>query len=226
MSDIPFRYRPEHTALVVVDVQNDFCSPDGSLARLGFDTSAAVAMVPRLRRLVSAARDAGVRVVFVQTFHDETTDTPQWLGRLGDGPGTERTGLTCRTGTWGAQFYELVPADGDVVVTKHRFSAFVGTNLHVVLQSLGVRSLLFTGVATEICVESSLRSGLFHEYYVALVSDCAASYSPAAHDASVAVVAQNFGPVVTSDQLTEWWTTAPAAHPAASDPEPVAVRLP
>lgn len=214
----PFRYRPEHAALVVVDVQNDFCSPDGSLAGAGFDVSAAVEMVPRLQGLIDAAHGAGVQVVFVQTFHDETTDTPQWLGRVGDGPGTERTGITCRTGSWGAEFYELAPAPGDVVVTKNRFSAFVGTNLDLTLRSLGVRSLLFTGVATEICVESSLRSGLFHEYYVSLVEDCAASYSRAAHEASVAVVGQNFGTVVSSAELVDLW----AAAELASEPREVA----
>lgn len=95
------------------------------------------------------------------------------------------------------------------MIVKHRFSAFVGTDLDSVLRSRGIESLLFTGVATEICVESSLRSGLFHEYWVSLVEDCAASYSPAAHAASVAMVAQNFGTVVTADDLASMWVARP-----------------
>jgi nicotinamidase-related amidase len=194
-----------HTVLVVIDVQNDFCSPDGSLAALGFDTSGVQEMVPRLRRLVDAARDAGMPVLFVKTLHDAHTDSPQWLGRVGNGPGTERTGLTCRTGTWGSGFYQLVPGPDEQVVVKNRFSAFVGTNLDMVLRTRGAQSLLFTGVTTETCVESSLREGLFHEYYVSLVEDCAASYSRAAHSASAQAVAQNFGTVVTSEQLFAYW---------------------
>lgn len=205
MSGIPFRYDPAHTALVVIDVQNDFCAPTGSLATLGFDVSAAQMILPGLQRLAGAARAAGMPVIFVQTLHDDTTDSPQWLGRVGEGPGTERTSLTCRTGSWGSEFYEIIPAPGDVVVTKNRFSAFVGTNLDIVLRTRGVESLLFTGVTTETCVESSLRDGLFHEYYVSLVEDCAASYRKEAHHASTEIIAGNFGTVVRSDQLISLW---------------------
>ncbi|WP_241387014.1 cysteine hydrolase family protein [Rhodococcus sp. CH91] len=210
MNESGFRYDPQRCALVVIDMQNDFCSPDGALAGCGFDVSAAVTMTPRLAELIAGARHAGVPVVWVRTEHDETTDSPQWLGRVGDGPGTARTGLTCRPGTVGAEFYGVRPAPGEPVIVKHRFSAFVGTDLDRVLRSRGIESLLFTGVATEICVESSLRSALFHEYWVSLVEDCAASYSPAAHAASVAVVAQNFGTVVTADGLLPRWATRPA----------------
>ena len=208
MSEFPYRYDPRHTALVVVDVQNDFCSPQGSLATLtGADVTAAVEMVPRLAVLLDRARAAGVTIVFIQTLHDETNDTPQWLERhIGEPDGSTRAGITCRTGTWGAEFYEVAPLPREIVVNKYRYSAFVGTNLDIVLKTFGIRSLLFTGVATEVCVESSLRDGLFAEYYVSLVEDCAASYSPAAHAASVLGIARNFGTVVTSDGLAAIWS--------------------
>jgi len=214
MSDFPYRYDPAHTALIIVDVQNDFCSPQGSLATLaGSDVSAAVEMVPRLVGLIDAARRAGMPVIFIQTIHDETNDTPQWLGRhSGEPDGDVRAGITCRTGSWGAEFYDVAPLPGEIVVNKYRYSAFAGTNLQIVLKTLGVESLLFTGVATEVCVESSLRDGLFAEYYVSLVEDCAASYSVEAHDASVRGVARNFGTVVTSEYLASiWGQTARAA---------------
>ena len=210
MANLPFRYDPAHTALIVVDVQNDFCSPDGSLAQVGNDTSGAVEMVPRLQSLIDNAREAGLAVIFIQTIHDETNDSPQWLGRIDAGPGTERPGITCRTGSWGGEFYEVAPQPGDHVVIKYRYSAFVGTNLEILLRTLGVRSLLFTGVATEICVESSLRDGLFADYYVSLVEDCAASFSRDAHDASVAVVGRNFGTIITGAELKSIWTPIPA----------------
>jgi nicotinamidase-related amidase len=96
-----------------------------------------------------------------------------------------------------------------VIIEKHRFSAFVGTNLSIVLRSIGADSLLFAGVATEVCVESSLRDGLFNDFYVSLVEDCSASYSAEAHSASVAVVRQHFGSVTSSEELLSLWQQAP-----------------
>ncbi|HEY0249831.1 MAG TPA: isochorismatase family cysteine hydrolase [Gryllotalpicola sp.] len=210
MTDIPFRYDPAHTALIIVDVQNDFCDPEGSLAKIGNDVSAAVAMVPRLEKLIDDARAARLPVIFIQTIHDETNDTPQWLNRHAGEPGPGRSSSTCRTGSWGGEFYKVAPLPGEITVIKYRYSAFVGTNLDIVLKTLGIQSLLFTGVATEVCVESSLRDGLFAEYYVSLVEDCAATYSQEAHDNSVRGVARSFGTVVTSDYLSGLWAEAPA----------------
>lgn len=208
MTTFPYRYDPAHTALIVVDVQNDFCHPEGALGSIGNDTTAAVEMVPRLQRLIDDARAAGVRVVFIQTIHDETNDSVAWLSRHSDAPDPAKAGITCRTGSWGAEFYGVEPLPGESIVLKYRYSAFVGTNLDLLLGTLGVKSLLFTGVATEICVESSLRDGLFAEYFVSLVEDCAASYSREAHDASVSVVGKQFGTVTTSAELASVWQTA------------------
>lgn len=205
MLRIPLRYDPAFAALIVIDVQNDFCSPAGSLARLGYSTIAVQEMVPRLQRLIAAAHSVHLPVLFIKTLHDESTDTPQWLGRLGNGPGTKRTGLTCRPGTWGSDFYEVAPTNGDNVVTKNRFSGFVGTNLDILLKKSRVQSLLFAGVTTETCVESTLRDGLFHEYYVSLIEDCAASYNQEAHAASTSTIAANFGTVIQEQSLVHLW---------------------
>jgi ureidoacrylate peracid hydrolase len=207
------RHQPHRAALVVIDVQNDFCAPEGSLPHgYGLDLQYVDAMVPRLLRLIESARAAGMPVIFVRTVHDESNDTPAWLGRLGAGADGGRTGVTCRTGSWGAEFFRVAPRPGDHVVTKHRFSAFVGTNLSITLTSLGVDSVLFTGVATEVCVESSLRDGLFHDFYVTLVEDCAATYSAAAHEASAHVVGGHFGLVTTADALMQLWAEKPTTR--------------
>jgi nicotinamidase-related amidase len=200
--DQPPRYEPSRSAVVVVDVQNDFCDPDGVLARCGNDHTAVVAMVPQLQRFLAAARERGVRTVYVRTTHDETTSSPGWkackpVRAVAGSP----LGPACRPGSWGAEFYRVAPADGDPVVTKHRYSAFTGTNLDLVLRSAGVTSLFVTGVATEVCVESTLRDGLFHDYHVTLVSDCCASYDPAAHEATVTTVGRYFGVVAGADEV-------------------------
>jgi nicotinamidase-related amidase len=202
---VPFRYDPAHTALILIDVQNDFCDPNGNIARNGQDVSAAVAMVPRLVTLVDNARAAGVPVIFVQTTHDETNDSVAWLNRRAVGPGSVTTQGTCRTGSWGAEFYGVSPAPGELVVVKHRYSAFVGTNLDLTLRTLGIQSLLFTGVATEVCVESSVRDGLFAEYFVSMVEDCCATYLPELHEGSVRAVGKSFGTITTATELADAW---------------------
>jgi nicotinamidase-related amidase len=205
MSELPFRYDPSHAALVVIDVQNDFCHPEGAVARLGSDVTAVEAMVPRLVRLIDAARAASVPVVFVRTTHDPSDDSVAWLSRYAADPDDAPEGVICRTDSWGAEFYGVAPLPGEIVLTKHRYSAFVGTSLDLTLRTLGVRSLLFTGVATEVCVESSLRDGLSAEYLVALVADGAATYSSEAQDASVGAVARSFGVVTSSAELAAAW---------------------
>ncbi|BDZ46321.1 hypothetical protein GCM10025866_22300 [Naasia aerilata] len=112
MTNLPFRQDPAHTALIVVDVQNDFCDPRGSLAEVGTDVSSAVEMVPRLEKLIDDARSAGVPVFFIQTLHDETNDSTSWLDRTSLEPGTRSTGFICRTGTWGAELYRVQPRPG------------------------------------------------------------------------------------------------------------------
>lgn len=209
MIDKDLRLRPEASAVIVVDVQNDFCSPEGSFGRAGQDVSAAVEMVPRLENLLVEARHAGSRVTFVQTTHDATVDSPAWLRRHGVSP-VQRGVVACRTGTWGAEFYRVTPESSEAVVVKHRFSAFFDTNLDTLLRAAGVTSLLFTGVNTEVCVDSSLRDGLFRGYDVTLVEDCCASCYPAGHTATVDTVRRNFGAVTTSGDIIEYWRSLEA----------------
>jgi ureidoacrylate peracid hydrolase len=208
--DVSFRYDPTRAALIVIDVQNDFCDPSGALGAIGIDMSAVEDMVPRLLSLVEAARAAAVPVVFVKTNHDETTDSAVWLGHHDSNHAFDPPGAVCRPDTWGSEFYRVDPRL-DRVVVKSRYSAFVGTTLDIQLRTLGVESLLFTGVTTETCVESSVREGLFHEYHVSLVEDCCASYERSTHDASVKVIGQHFGTVISSAELKDHWQTGAAA---------------
>ncbi|WP_250445520.1 cysteine hydrolase family protein [Actinotalea sp. C106] len=203
----PTRFAPGRAALVVVDVQNDFCDPEGVCGQRGSDTSAAVEMVPRLQALIEDARAAGVMVVFIQTTHDELTDSPAWLARRGDPEaGAPPAGSTCYTGSWGAEFYQVAPAPGEPVVIKHRYSAFAGTDLDLVLRVAGIESLMFTGVATNVCVESTLRDGLFLDYHVTLVEDCAASYEAEHHRTTVETVDKYFGVVASSEEISSTWS--------------------
>ena len=193
---------PKVAALLVVDVQNDFCSSEGSCAGRGQDVSAAQAMVPRLARLLEEARAVFLPIVFVKTEHSEWTDTPSWVYRKSQ----QKQLNTCRQGTWGAEFYDgVVPLPGERVVTKHRYSAFINTDLNTVLKARSVESVLVTGVATNVCVETTARDAYMYDYYVTLVEDCSAAYSEAMHKSTIKNISDHFGLVVTSNEVMALW---------------------
>jgi ureidoacrylate peracid hydrolase len=196
------RCDPAVACLLVVDVQNDFCSSDGSCARRGEDVSAAQAMVPRLVDLIASARAVSLPVVYIKTEHSEWTDTPSWLYRRSQ----QKELKTCRQGTWGAEFYESIsPFPDERVVIKHRYSAFINTDLNTVLKAKGVESVLVTGVATNVCVETTARDAYMYDHYVTLVEDCSAAYSEEMHKSTVKNISEYFGLVVSSGEIIALW---------------------
>ena len=203
---------PSLACLLVVDVQNDYCHPKGSAGKAGNDTSAAVEMVPRLARLLEEARQVALPVIFIQTIHSEWTDAPSWIYRKP--AGVNRT--TCRAGSWGAEFYEgIAPLPDEKVVVKHRYSAFINTDLNTVLRAKGVESVLVTGVATEVCVETTTRDALMYDYYVTLIKDCAASYHPHLHDTTLENIERMFGVVASSEEIIRVWQQTQGKSAAA-----------
>ena len=162
------RCDPRLAALLVVDVQNDFVSPEGSAGKRGEDVSGALAMMPNLLALIEAARRVALTIVYIRTTHSEWTDTPSWIYRS-----SQKSGLsTCREGTWGADFYEgISPQASERVVIKHRYSAFINTDLNTVLKARGIQSVLVCGVATNVCVETSARDAYMFDYYVTVIDD-------------------------------------------------------
>lgn len=191
---------PQWAALLVVDVQNDFCHSDGLFGRLGLDMSHVQRAARRIAALLPAARAAGVPVLFVAMSHDRLTNSEAWVHRY-PAPRAD----ACVAGTWGAELYEVAPAAEEPVVLKHRYSPFVGSNIDYLLRASGWRSLLVTGVATNICVESVLRDGFMRDYHVALVEDCAGAYSERAHQSTIENVKAFLGRVVESDDLRRHW---------------------
>jgi ureidoacrylate peracid hydrolase len=199
---------PARTAVLVVDVQNDYCHPNGALGRQGLPTGAAMAMIPRLRALLAAARAHGTKVIFIQTIHTPETDSDAWVRRSGGS-----SNQVCRAGTWGGEFTGVAPAEGDLVVNKHRYSAFVNTRLDSVLRTLKVANVLLTGVSTNVCVESTARDAYMRDYNMVFLGDCTAAYAPEDHDATLRTMSRNFGTVTTSDVVIAAWE---ALRPAAA----------
>ncbi len=162
-----------------------------------------MAMIPRLQKLLDAAREVGTRVIFIQTIHTDETDSGAWVRRSG-GSST----AVCRKGTWGGEFTGVAPRDGDVVVNKHRYSAFVNTRLDSVLRTYKIENVILTGVSTNVCVESTARDAYMRDYNLVFLSDCTAAYAQEDHDATLRTMSRNFGVVATADEIIGAWQAA------------------
>lgn len=201
------------TAILVVDMQNDFCHAEGWLAHAGVDVSPARTPIPALHALLPALRDADVPVVWVSwgNRRDRANLPPSVLhvynrdGRstgIGDAlPGTGAAVL--QAGSWSAAVVdELAPEPADIVVEKFRMSGFPDTPLDSILRNLGVKTLLFAGVNADQCVYATLIDAVSLGYDAVLVEDCCATTSPAyCLDATLYNVRQCYGFVCTSGDL-------------------------
>lgn len=208
--EVFFPTEPGRWGVLLVDVQNDFCHSQGLMARRGRH-AAAGAWFENLQQLVAAARQHGVPVIHVRVEHSDHTNSPVWVRRLsqaraqGPAPLSE---TACAAGTWGAEFFGIVPLPDETVVTKHRYSAFMGTNLDLVLRSKGIRSVVVTGVKTNVCVESTVRDAFQLDYGAILAADCSATDSDALFEATVTNVQRNFGLVLSARQIMDFWAAA------------------
>ena len=169
------------SAVIVVDMQNAFAAKGGMFDLAGADISGAAPAVAATARLLEAARAAGVPVVYLQmTYRPDLADaggpdSPNYhkeLGMILMRARPELAGRLLVEGTWDWQIVDaLTPKDGDVVIRKSRYSGFAGTSLDNLLRGAGIRHLLFTGIATNICVESTARDAYFAEYWPILIED-------------------------------------------------------
>ena len=178
------------TALIVVDMQNDFCHPEGWFAQKGLGTKAARKPIPVLQKLLPAWRQAGGALVWlnwgIRADRANLSPTIQFKGkRTADGVGYAEAspihhGPSLVQGSWGAQVIdELAVAPGDITVHKHRLSGFWDNELDSVLRNQGITTLLFAGINTDRCVFSTLQDGNFLGYDCVLLQDACSTPSPA-----------------------------------------------
>lgn len=190
---------PARTALLVVDVQNDYCSSSGALGEAGLDMSSIDPMVDRIEELMAAARELGIPIVFLRNEHSEETDTPAWRRR------TSHSLSVCKAGTWGADFYKIRPSDSDTEIVKHRYSGFVGTPLEGLLREWGRNTVVLLGTATNVCVDTTARHAAMLDFDVVVVSDGVAATDPAAHIASLDNLERFFGHVLPTSDVRDVW---------------------
>ena len=194
---------PAHTAIVVVDMQNDFCAENGYIhTTQRADMSANKPLAERIGKLVEAGRDAGCEIVWIKAIYDhDLLPAPMLSKMLERGQGA----VCCASDSWGADFYEICPEKGEHVVEKRCYSAFHNTQLDDILRRRGVRSLVMTGVATNVCVDSTLREAFFHGYYIVMPPDCVGSANIPLHEAAIKSVEFIFGGVPESGEVMDVW---------------------
>jgi len=199
-------------ALLIIDVQNDFCHGEGSHGRRGADLGAVQRIVEPVGQLLDAARPRGVPVIFVRTHHDA------WSAREDSYIRETPTGMVhhLQPGGWGSDFYGLAPTAKDYVLVKRRYSAFFGTELEIVLRNLGVKCLIVCGVATNVCVDTTVRDACMRDLDTIVIRDCVAAFSQEAHDAALETMQRHFGQVVDLDAVMSALTVDAAAKTAVS----------
>ncbi len=202
----------KHAALLVVDVQNDFAAEGGMMDREGGDLSMSQGIIPRLQQLIDEAHGAGVPVIFIRNVYNTDPNwylSDVWLEQAKRArQGSYVIHSICAPDSWAGDFYKVQPTEKDVIVTKHRFSAFQDTDLDLILRSRGIRTLIMTGIATNVCVESTARDGFFRDYYIVFTSDCTATYSKEDHEGTLSNIRRYFGEVVAADEVSGCWKGA------------------
>ncbi|HEY7177156.1 MAG TPA: cysteine hydrolase [Micromonosporaceae bacterium] len=200
---------PAHSAILVIDVQNDEASPRGSMAQHGNDITYLTRIIGPLRKLLDEAREREVQIIYTVSTKSadarfETGPTLRFLTRKRD-VGVWDFKLE---GTWGNEIAEdLAPRPSERRIVKFHSSAFVGTPVDLLLRGAGVKTGIVVGTATEGCVEATVRSLQDHGYYPVVVSDCVTSKHEALHEAALTVMRGRWD-VVTSDELIDAWARA------------------
>jgi ureidoacrylate peracid hydrolase len=205
LSTLGDKISPRWTAVVVIDVQNDFVSPGGAFERTGEDVTMGQAILPRIVGLIHA--------IFITSNY--TTDDSRYLSDVFlHQMKRKRTGRyfevpVCSPGSWGAQLAPgLEVLAQDTVVVKHRYSAFINTDFELRLRSQGVRTLLITGVSTSVCVESTTRHAHFLDYYNVILADCCADYKSNTHEEALTRLDLHYGQVSESKEIIAMWQAA------------------
>jgi nicotinamidase-related amidase len=203
---------PDHTALIVVDVQNDFAHADGFIAKFGLDMSHIQAALPRVNSIIKDARRLGVTVVYTQEWIRKDTILPNFITQFGD-----FEHIAVRADTWGAEFHpDLVkPEPGEPIVRKPCYDAFQDTNLDLTLRASGIRTCVYAGFASNVCVEATARHGFVQGYYSVLLADATAATTTAEHDACQNVFKVFYGPVLKAADVVDIWSKIPQPAGAA-----------
>jgi ureidoacrylate peracid hydrolase len=204
------------TAMLVIDMQNDFGAQGGMFDRAGIDISTIQRAIAPTAHVLTAVRQAGISVIYLKmAFQPDLSDAgprdapnflkhlPLAVGETIRAPDGSSSRILVRD-TWNTDILPaLTPQEGDIVLYKHRYSGFFGTDLDEILKRNGIKVLLIAGCTTSICVESTIRDAMFRDYSCVLFSDCTAeplgnNFQRSNHEASLLAIQTLFGWVARS----------------------------
>jgi ureidoacrylate peracid hydrolase len=225
----PIVIDPTNTAVIVVDMENDFASKGGMFDRAGVDISGAQKVIAPTAEVLSAARAAGMKVIYLKMgYHPDLSDlgAPDSVNRtrhlkFGVGqtiraPDGRESRILIRD-TWDTEIVnDLKPQANDITIYKTRFSGFYQTDLDATLKKLGIKHLIMTGVTTSICVDSTVRDAMFRDYLCVLLKDCmsepiGSNLSRTNHEASLLTAEVLLGWVSDSSQFLKALQGQPVA---------------
>ena len=216
LADLAARIDPSHCAMLIIDMQKDFCTAGFKAERAGRDLSMAQAAIPRIARLLEGARAAGALIVHVGfgTEPDHGSDSGPWLAQRRRA--TFSADDLCLTGTEGAEFVdELAPRRGELSVRKRRYSAFTGTDLDLLLRAQRIRSIICCGVSTNACVETTARAGFELDYYIVVPPDACGSWDSELHEGTLRNINHRFGLTPGIDEVLAVWAGKSTKQEAA-----------
>ncbi|MGC8837702.1 MAG: cysteine hydrolase family protein [Anaerolineae bacterium] len=206
MTTLEEQIAPDRCALLVIDMQNDFVSPQGKMASFGFDLSMVQEMAPRLAEFLRKARQRGIFIVHTRVINDAALNPPSWYAFWGPPAVTLE-------GSWGAEFAPgFEPQEGEPVVTKYTYGAFTGTNLDTILRRREIKTLIVTGTGPNICAGDTMHDGFALGYHIVAPRDLLASFTVkgpefnrTVHEVAMYILGRHYGKVVTSEEVLQIW---------------------
>ena len=201
---------PSITALLIIDMQNDYVADGGKVGKLGMDVKKIQEAVPTMNRLIEEARKAGVMVVWIRQTHSMRDALPNYLAsnvaRKKSGPFKEEDFLV-QEGSWGAEYFDKIAKrlPIEIEVIKHTYGGFTNTKLDTFLKAKGIQTIISIGCLTNVCVSSTAMQGWFQGYYSIIPSDASSTNDTALQEATLKNHSTFFGYTPKTEEIVSIW---------------------